>query len=110
LRKALEKKGNLYYFLCGEKDHKIPVHDQTLRQTGAFRAKGRIIGHSVLHGGPFLYGISPAVKHYWTISSSKADDVVAETIPIILEDIPDIDLRCYISQVIDMVNILPTFY
>jgi len=50
-------------FFEGEPDHCTPVHDSALRLTGSFRAEGEIIGHSVLHGGPSLTGLSPAIKH-----------------------------------------------
>ena len=51
-------------FFEGQPDHRLPIHDQSLRLTGAFKAVGRIIGHSILHGGPGLPGISCAVKHF----------------------------------------------
>ena len=92
-----------------EGDHKLPTHDQSARSTGAFKAIGRIIGHSVLHGGPLLYGLSPVVKRYCAASASDGcDSSDAETIlsSITLEDIPDIDLRGYISQV----SIIALFY
>ena len=75
-------------FFEGQPDHRLPVHDQSLRLTGAFKALGRIIGHSILHGGPGLYGLSPAVKHVLTIGSESI-----EPPPIVPEDIVDIDLR-----------------
>jgi hypothetical protein len=89
-------------FLEGEDDHKLPIHDLSLRCTGAYKAIGRIIGHSVLHGGPFLYGISPAVKHYWCVTGSKRitdKDVAIQALPIVPEDISDLELRNLISQV-----------
>ena len=77
----------------GEDDHKVPVHNQALRYTGAFRASGRMIGHSILHGGPFLYDLSTAVKRYWaTMGSDKIEDndLATQPLPLILEDIPDL--------------------
>ncbi|CAB3999587.1 PREDICTED: uncharacterized protein LOC107356592 [Paramuricea clavata] len=97
--------GKPILFFEGEEDHKLPTHDQSARSTGAFKAIGRIIGHSVLHWGPLLYGLSPVVKRYWTASASDGcDGSGAETIlsSITLEDIPDIDLRGYISQLEDV--------
>ena len=55
--------GKPLVFLEGEADHRLPIHDQALRLTGAFKALGKMIGHSILHGGPGLHGLSPAVKH-----------------------------------------------
>ena len=36
----------------GEPDHKLPVHNPSLRNTVSFRAVGHILAHSFLHGGP----------------------------------------------------------
>lgn len=41
--------GKTTHFFEGESYHMLPVHDQTVRYTEAFRAVGRIIAHSVLH-------------------------------------------------------------
>ena len=51
----------------GQADHKVPVHNQALRQTGSFRALGRIMGHSFLHDGP------PCQKLLSTISHAKME-------------------------------------
>lgn len=32
-------------FFEGERDHRLPLHNQSLRLTGVFKAVGRIIGH-----------------------------------------------------------------
>jgi hypothetical protein len=100
--------GKPILFFEGEEDHKLPTHDQSARSTGAFKAIGRIIGHSVLQGAPLLYGLSPVVKRYWCASvSDGCDGSDAQTIlsSITLEDIPDIDLRGYISQVSSLCSI-----
>ena len=89
-------------FFEGEEDHRIPIHDQILRCTGSFKAIGRIIGHSFIHGGPLLYGISPAVKRYWALFAPTSDeDSNLETLPasISIADLSDVDLREHISQV-----------
>jgi hypothetical protein len=89
-------------FFEGEKDHLVPVHDRTLRSTGSFRAIGRIIGHSFIHNGPLLYGLSPAVKRYWVLTASKNDDdpnLITLPASITINDIPDLDLRGYIHEV-----------
>ena len=94
--------GKPVIFVEGE-DHKVPIHDRSLRSTGAFKAIGRIIGHALLHGGPLLYGLSPVVKTYWRATTSdRGNDFYAKTLHscITLEDIPDIELRGYISEVI----------
>lgn len=83
-------------FFEGEKDHRLPVHDQALRLTGAFKAIGRIIGHCALHSGPYIHGISPAIVQYLCNPSSEVDE---RPPPLSIEDIPDTDLREYISEV-----------
>ncbi|KAF3837690.1 hypothetical protein F7725_009458, partial [Dissostichus mawsoni] len=47
----------------GQVDHLIPSTSQVLVQSDLFKMAGRMIGHSFLHGGPPLTGISPAVLH-----------------------------------------------
>ena len=80
-------------FFEGESGHRLPVHDQSLRLTGTFRAVGRILGHSMLHGGPGLHGLSPAVKHILTT------DLESHQLPVIVpEDISDMDLRSMIAH------------
>ena len=93
-------------FFEGEDDYKLPVHDHVLRCTGAFKAVGRIIGHSMLHQGPLVYGLSPAVLEYWRSTANGNDDIDTslENLPLSIEDIPDMDLRDCILQ---MIFILP---
>ncbi len=40
-------------FFKGQADHHLPVHNHSLQVTG------KMLGHSVLHGGPGLHGVSP---------------------------------------------------
>ena len=81
-------------FLEGEPDHKLPIKDQSLRLTGAFKAVGRMIGHSLLHGGRGPSGLSIAVKQYL---SGTVKDGTPPTLE--LSDIPDVDLRAIIQEV-----------
>ena len=86
--------GKPLLFLEGQSDHRIPTHDHSLRLTGAYRAMGRIIGHSILHGSSGLQGLSPAVKNYL---SNGAD---SDNHPMLtVEDIPDIELRQIVTEV-----------
>ena len=86
--------GKPLLFLEGQSDHRIPTHDHSLRLTGAYKAMGRIIGHSILHGGSGLHGLSPAVKNYL---STDADSDNPPTLKV--EDIPDIELRQIVTEV-----------
>ncbi|XP_063048492.1 uncharacterized protein LOC134442128, partial [Engraulis encrasicolus] len=70
----------------GQEDHLIPSTSQVLVQSELFTMAGRMIGHSFLHDGPPLTGISPAVLHMLTGGST-------DTAPIVLEDVADMDIR-----------------
>lgn len=85
--------GKVMPFFEGQHDHRLPVHDQAMRLTGSFKSIGRIIAHCSLHGGPGLYGISSVAIDYWIRQDSE------DHIQIVLDDIPDIDLRDIVSQV-----------
>lgn len=47
----------------GEQDHKIPSTSLILLESDLFVVAGRMIGHSFLHDGPCLGGLSPAILH-----------------------------------------------
>lgn len=78
----------------GESDHLLPIHNQLLQQMGVYTCIGKMIGHSILHGGPGFYGISQVAKHYWT-----HDDVQKNPPPMVIQDIPDLNLRETIEEV-----------
>ena len=81
----------------------LPIHNQVVQQMGAFTCIGRILGHSILHGGPGLHGLSPMAKHYWS-----HEDLASNPPPIELEDIPDYNLREVVQEVCSLVN-LPVY-
>ena len=67
---------------------------------GHFRAVGQIINYSMLHQGPLVYGLTPAVLEYWrSTASGNDDDRSLENLPLRLEDVADMNLRDYIIQV-----------
>ena len=74
--------GKPLVFFEGESDHCVPVHDQSVRLQG-FKAAGQMLGHALLHGGPGLHGLSPAIKHYSTTAKSNTD----EPPPISIRDV-----------------------
>ena len=97
---GIEKEGKPLLFFEGEEDYKVPIHNHTLRCMGAFKSIRRIVGHSILHEGPVVYGLSKAVVQYWTLTShGSVDDISLESLALSIKDIPDIDLRGYISEV-----------
>ena len=80
----------------GQADHKVTAHNPALRQAGSFQALGRIMGHSFLHDGPPLCGLSEAVKHYFTC---KNGDISSNPPPLEVDDVPDIDLQLLLKEV-----------
>lgn len=81
-------------FFEGHTDHRIPVHNQSLRVTGTYKALGKMLGHSILHEG--LHGLSPAVKCYLSSDRNTAE---MQSLPLSLEDVPDLELRRMIVEV-----------
>ncbi|XP_073805177.1 uncharacterized protein [Danio rerio] len=78
--------GNGTALFEGQADHLIPSTSQVLLQSDLFVMAGRIIGHSFLHGGPSLAGVSPAITHVLLGGSPQ-------TATITIEDVADIDIR-----------------
>lgn len=77
----------------GEVDHKTPVANSLMRSTGFYKAIGRMIAHSFLHGGPPVFGLSKAVIEYLAAKDHCG-------IPNLeVADIPDIDLRNALTEV-----------
>ena len=74
----------------GETDHKVPVPNALLCGGGFFKSAGRMMAHSFLHGGPPIYGISPAVVDYWCSDSIDS---------LTIEDVPDYELRQALIEV-----------
>ena len=68
VKDGIEKEAKPLLFFEGDENHKIPVHNQALQCTGAFQAIGRIIGNSLLRGGPVLYGLSRTIMGYWVLT------------------------------------------
>lgn len=92
---GIQGEGRPMLFFEGECDHLLPVHNQIVQQMGIFTCIGRIIiGHSILHGGPGLHGLSPVAKHYWLHGDLRSNPP-----PMELEDIADFNLREAIQEV-----------
>ena len=82
--------GKLTKVFEGEEDHKLPIPNALLRNVGFYTSVGRMIAHSFLHGGPPLYGLSPAVIEFWCQDSINA---------VTIDDVPDYDLREALREV-----------
>ena len=78
----------------GSQDHKLPVVNNLMKQAGLYVTVGKILAHSILHGGPPYYGLSPIVIHYW-----REGDVEGHPLPLCTEDIPDYELRTVLDEV-----------
>ncbi|KAL1249301.1 hypothetical protein QQF64_020306, partial [Cirrhinus molitorella] len=72
----------------GEKNHRVPSASAVLRDSNLFRIAGRMIGHSFLHGGPCLSGLSLPVVILLT--GGNADSAASA---LTLRDCPDLDHR-----------------
>ncbi|KAK9515299.1 hypothetical protein VZT92_025954 [Zoarces viviparus] len=70
----------------GEPDHLIPSVSDDLLENNMFTVAGRMIGHSFLHRGPSVSGLSPAIIHILFGGSM-------ETAPVTIRDCPDFDVR-----------------
>ena len=70
----------------GEQDHLIPSTSHLLLESDFFVVAGRMIGHSFLHDGPCLGGLSPAILHVLFGGSP-------EEATIDIKDCVDLDIR-----------------
>lgn len=78
-------------FFIGEEDHQVPSTSKILLDSGLFVVVGRMVGHSVLHGGPGLNGLSTAL--FSTLIGQGEDGLVS------IEDCPDMDVREMLEKV-----------
>ncbi|CAL9689655.1 unnamed protein product [Knipowitschia caucasica] len=69
----------------GEPGHLVPSASHFLVESDLFLMAGRMMGHSFLHGGPCLSGLSPAIVHVLLGGTP-------ETSTVTLEDCPDLDI------------------
>ncbi|XP_076878962.1 uncharacterized protein LOC143527552 isoform X2 [Brachyhypopomus gauderio] len=77
----------------GQPDHLVPCTSQILLDSDLFLIAGRMVGHSFLHGGPALAGISEAVVD---VLFGASPDMTTITV----EDCPDLERR-QIIQLLD---------
>ncbi|TKS74054.1 G2/M phase-specific E3 ubiquitin-protein ligase [Collichthys lucidus] len=76
----------------GQREHLVPNLCTAILESDLFAMAGRMVGHSSIHGGPSLSGLSPAVLDALT---HGAKDIV--TSKLCLEDCPEIEVRDTIS-------------
>lgn len=78
----------------GQADHLVPSLSAALLECDLFVMAGRMVGHSAIHGGPPLSGLSLAVIEALTCGAKEK-----ATSKLCLEDCPEIDQRETISLV-----------
>jgi hypothetical protein len=79
----------------GVADHIVPIHCCSSLDNGLFHLFGKILAHSILHGGMGFVGMAPSVAKY--ISTRSMDE--AATL-VTIEDIPDLEYREYAQKVL----------
>lgn len=72
----------------GEADHLAPTTSAVLVESELFIMVGRLIGHSLINGGPTLSGLSMAAVHALTSGSKEL-----ATTYLSLKDCPDLEHR-----------------
>lgn len=78
----------------GQREHLIPNLCSALLECDLFAMAGRMVGHSAIHGGPALSGLSPAVVH--ALMCGTKDVTMTK---LSLEDCPEFEVRDTISLV-----------
>ncbi|XP_076848299.1 uncharacterized protein LOC143493638 [Brachyhypopomus gauderio] len=76
----------------GQPDHLVPATSESLIESNLFQVAGRMLGHSFLHDGPCVTGLSPAIIHVLF----NGDPEMAT---IVTEDCPDLHIRSIIEMV-----------
>ncbi|XP_063063637.1 uncharacterized protein LOC134456162 [Engraulis encrasicolus] len=77
---------NVTLLFEGEDDHLLPSTSESIIDIDLFIVAGRIIGHSFLHGGPPLYGLSEAVVQMVVQGTADMSSMT-------VRDVADFDLR-----------------
>lgn len=83
---------NVTLLFEGEDDHLLPSTSESIIDIDLFIVAGRIIGHSFLHGGPPLYGLSEAVVQMVVQGTADMSSMT-------VRDVADFDLRGTIKMV-----------
>lgn len=78
-------------FFTGESDHQVPSTSRALIDSGLFMVVGKMVGHSILHGGPGLCGVSRSLLH--PLIGQEGEEYLS------INDCPDMDVREIIEEV-----------
>ena len=92
---SLNKIDPIYNFqlFTGEHGHLVPLYGADVHSSGCFEMAGKLLAHSVLHGGGSMEGLSPAIVEYLSTGSLE------ETSKLVTSaDLADVDLRMLIEE------------
>ncbi|XP_078370231.1 uncharacterized protein LOC144653970 [Oculina patagonica] len=92
---SLKKVDPVYNFqlFTGEKGHLVPVYGADLLSSGCFQMAGKLLAHSILHGGDALVGLAPPIKEYMVSGSVEEAGKLVTT-----SDLPDVELRTLLEE------------
>lgn len=92
---SLKKVDPVYNFqlFTGEEGHLVPVYGADVLSSGCFQMVGKLLAHSILHGGDGLVGLAPPIIEYMVSGSvEEAGKLVTPS------DLPDVDLRMLLEE------------
>ncbi|KAL9961661.1 hypothetical protein ACROYT_G030652 [Oculina patagonica] len=92
---SLKKVDPVYNFqlFTGEEEHLVPVYGADLLSSGCFQMAGKLLAHSILHGGDALVGLAPPIKEYMVSGSVEEAGKLVTT-----SDLPDVELRTLLEE------------
>ena len=78
----------------GEADHLVLIHNVDALEYGFFTIAGKVIAHSLAHGGPLFSEMAPCTVKYLTTVHVQAASLL-----VTITDVPDTEIRATIEQV-----------
>lgn len=100
---SLKRVDPVYNFqlFTGEEGHLVPVYGADVLSSGCFQMAGKLLAHSILHGGDAFFGLAPAIKEYLVSGSiEEAGKLVTPA------DLPDVELRTLLEEKVKMTSLL----
>ena len=66
-----------FFLFTGERRHYVPLCNLDATISGCFLIVGKLLAHSILHGGPWIPGLVPAIaKYLMTGSVAESENFV----------------------------------
>lgn len=81
----------------GTSGHLLPIHRTSYLNSGLFYVFGKVVAHSILHGGAGFPGLSPAMARF--ITDGEPDSASSSAS---IEDIPDLEYKDIIIKVLEI--------